>query len=840
MSTLVFLPAFLRGLGRLALAAGLLLSPSVLAARAPSNPAEAGSPAFGVDLRPAFEKWGLQRRVQGKRKTCSVFAVAGALEYALARKTDRGTRLSVEFLNWASNRALGEAQDGSFFSDLWRGFTIYGACPEGDMPYQEAFDPGPRPSEKARDHARQLHEVGLRLHWIKRWNPNTGLAEKQLAAIKRVLDRRWPVCGGLRWPKKPVRWKGNILETPPPDGVVDGHSILMVGYRDDPDQPGGGLFVFRNSNNNGRDGYMTYEYARAYVNDAVWIDYEEDDGRAGGRPSIRDVLGPLGFFPKGRNRRVSSNQQPQWHNENLDMDWLMPGESVKMPVLEGPGVVTHIWFTSHSGWVGELNSLTLRIYYDDRQQPGVEVPLGDFFAVGHGKPAVVHSIPVQVSPTGSLTCYWRMPFRKNARIVVTNDNPDRSTGLYWQVDWVQLEDLPPGTPYFYARYRREYPAVKGRDYLLADLKGSGYYVGTVMSVTLAQNGWFGEGDDFFYIDGERVPSLQGTGSEDYFNDAWGFRTRTGPWCGQPRWQGYTAGDSGVCYRWHLLDPVHFTESLKVAIEHRGNRDESEDGFYLERPDFLSSVAYWYQTGEPKTTFPPLPSWHERRVPWQHHHLVKTYRYAKTSNQTKVKVETQGFFGARPVLAWPNQEPGAVLTLPFELAEDGRFAVRLTAANGPRQGTYDVELDVQKVLTADFRAPDDAEADLALGTHRLKKGKHTIAFRAAGNAEQVGPLGVEILRLLKLPPEAKRTERTHHEAHFIRLGIGRALYAYRLAFDALPDTLETLVEQGFMPARYLRDENNLPLKSWREGDAMVVESPGKDRWRHRWKGLDARR
>jgi hypothetical protein len=179
-------------------------------------------------------------------------------------------------------------------------------------------------------------------------------------------------------------------------------------------------------------------------------------------------------------------------------------------------------------------------------------------------------------------------------------------------------------------------------------------------------------------------------------------------------------------------------------------------------------------------------------------------------------------------------------LPFQLPEKGRFAVRLTAANGPGDGTYDVEIDGKKVLTIDFRAPETEEADVSLGTHELEKGDHKIAFRAVENAEKVGPLAVEVLRLLKLPPEAKRVERTHHEAHFIRLGIGRALYAYHLAFDTLPDSLQTLVDEGFMPARYLRDENNLPLKAWREGDAMVVESPGKDHWRHSWKGLDPRR
>jgi len=818
-----------------AVVVGLLIWQGVVTAAACGPDANGGPPADSIDLRPAFQRWGLATRVQGKRNTCSVFTMAGAMEYAIATRMDRGTRLSIEFLNWASNQTTHNAQDGSFFSDLWRGFVVHGVCPEQDMPYKDDFDPRAAPSEDAKGRARQAHKSGLRMTWIKRWDVTTGLTETQLVAIKHMLTRQWPVCGGLRWPKD-VQWKDDILQMAPPEGVFDGHSVLIVGYRDDPAQPGGGVLLFRNSNNAGRDGWMTYEYASAYMNDAVWIDYEEPDRQ----PTPADVLNVLGAPPAGRSRRVSSNQQPNWHDENLDMTWLMPGESVNMPILEGPGVITHMWLTSHAGWAGELNALVLRIYYDDAAEPGVEVPLGDFFAVGQGKPAPVESIPVQVSPTGSLSCFWRMPFRKSARIVVTNDNPDRSTGLYWQVDWVQLEDLPPQTPYFYARYRQEYPAVAGSDYLLADLKGSGFYVGTVMSVTLGQSSWFGEGDDFFYIDGESVPSLQGTGTEDYFNDAWGFRARTGPWFGQPRWQGDAPGDSGVCYRWHLPDPVYFSKSLKVAIEHKGNRDEAEEGFFLERPDFFSSVAYWYQTGEPKTTFSPLPGWHDRRIPWQNCHLVKAYRFAQTSGRARVRVETQGFFGARPVLSWPNAEPGAVLTLPFELTDGGRFAVRLTAAGGPSNGLYDIEIDGKKVFTADFRTPQDGEMDLALGTHEIAKGSHTISFRATANAAQAGPLGVEVLRLLKLPPEAKRTERTHREAHFIRLGIGRAVYAYRLAFDALPESLETLVEKGFMPERYLRDENNLPLKAWREGDTIVVESPGKDRWKHSWKGLDARR
>ena len=208
----------------------------------------------------------------------------------------------------------------------------------------------------------------------------------------------------------------------------------------------------------------------------------------------------------------------------------------------------------------------------------------------------------------------------------------------------------------------------GRDYLIADLEGRGQYVGTVLSVTNAKDGWFGEGDDFFYIDGEAVPSLQGTGSEDYFNDAWDF-PRAAVIGSGARWQGEKAGDSGVCYRWHVLDPVGFSKSLRLTIEHKGNYDDELDGFFIERPDFFSSVAFWYQTGEPKA-FGRLPPWSERRMPWQHQYMVRSFLKAQTTGPAKVEVQTQGFFGSRRSSAWPNKEVGAVLTVPVTVDEDG--------------------------------------------------------------------------------------------------------------------------------------------------------------------------
>ncbi len=811
----------------------------------PVSPPAAGADLLppSIDLRPGMQQWGLTPRLQGKRPTCSVFTVVGALEFGAARKQGRASRFSVEFLNWAGNQVAREDQDGGFFSDLWKGFATYGICAEEELPYAPKFDTGLAPGSAVLAKAKAALSLGLQFHWIKEWDVKTGLAPGQSLEIKRTLSRGWPVCGGFRWPRQ-EKWDHEVLQMCGPDAVYDGHSVLLVGYRDDAAQAGGGVFLFRNTSRDGRDGAMPFAYAQAYMNDAAWVDFAADKPRANPAPTsaiFRDPLGALAGPPVGRNRRISSNEQPQWNDSNLDMTMLPPGKALEMPVLEGPGVITHIWLTSHAGRVNELNALSLRIYWDGRSEPGVEAPLGEFFAVGQGKPVVVESVPVQVSPSGAVVCYWRMPFAKSARIVIANDNPDRTAGLYWQVDWTQLEALPPDTAYFHARYRQEYPAVAGRDYLIADLEGRGQYVGTVMSVTLGQDGWWGEGDDFFYIDGEAVPSLQGTGSEDYFNDAWGFRPRSSHWFGQPRWQGDNAGDSGVCYRWHVLDPVAFTNSLKVTLEHKGNRAEDTEGFYLERPDFINSVAFWYQAGEPKK-FGSLPPYPERRVPWKDHHLVRAFRDAKVSGMAKVQVQTTGMFGARPVLGWTNTEAGARLTLPFAVDAAGRYAVRLTAVAAPEHGRYDIELDGRTALAAvDFRAADYDELDLSLGAHQLAKGPHMLSFRAvAGPDGRAQPMAVEMLRLLPLPVEAVRAMKTRNEAHFIRLGIGRAVYAYRLAYGGLPESLEVLVKAGLMPSRYLADENNVPLRSRRDGDALAVESTGPGGWTHRWQGLDARR
>jgi hypothetical protein len=254
---------------------------------APGAASQAPPLAKSVDLRPVFQEMGLGPRRQGGRPTCSVFTVTVAIEFAVAKRQGHGTRLSVEFLNWAANKACGDTEDGAFFSDLWKGFEKYGISQEEQMPYRAKLEPDLSPPEAALAEAKTRLDLGLRLHWIKEWNVNTGLTEAQVDAIKATLHQGWPVCGGFRWPKQ-ERWVDEVLQMCPSNSVRDGHSVLLVGYRDDTTQPGGGVFLFRNTSRGGQDGFMPYAYAREFMNDAVWVDFASKSGpRAAAKPASR-------------------------------------------------------------------------------------------------------------------------------------------------------------------------------------------------------------------------------------------------------------------------------------------------------------------------------------------------------------------------------------------------------------------------------------------------------------------------------------------------------------------------------------------------------------------------
>ena len=288
---------------------------------------------------------------------------------------------------------------------------------------------------------------------------------------------------------------------------------------------------------------------------------------------------------------------------------------VNLAEIEGPGAIQHIWLTIHpERW----RKLILRMYWDGEENPSVEVPLGDFFCSGWGVRCNISSLPVAVNPAGAFNCYWEMPFRKRAVIELENLGSDPIPGFYWQITYT-LTELPEDRAYFHAQWRRSNPLPYKEVHTLLDgVKGQGHYVGTYLAWGVNNNGWWGEGEIKFYMDGDiEWPTICGTGTEDYFGGAWNFEHPAGQYgvfsslySGLPQVikpDGlYQSQQRFGMYRWHIMDPVRFNDDLKVTIQALGWRSMTGgERRYLPLQDDISSTAIWYQA-EPHAPFPKLP------------------------------------------------------------------------------------------------------------------------------------------------------------------------------------------------------------------------------------------
>lgn len=324
--------------------------------------------------------------------------------------------------------------------------------------------------------------------------------------------------------------------------------------------------------------------------------------------------GLLGTLPQPRDyvlKRVSSYDRS---GGNADYRQIAPGETLALLYETGPGVITHVWITIASPETFHLKKLVLRMHWDDEATPSVEAPVGDFFGLGLGDYFLYQSIPLAVGSAKALNSFFPMPFQKRARITVTNEGEKKVNAFYFNIDYRSVSrPLPKDTLYFHAQYRQAAPctAVKSdgknltgeNNYVWMEATGRGHFVGVTMSVLENQDGWWGEGDDMFFVDGEKLPSINGTGSEDYFLGAWDFGNQAFDYglFGAPVKGEERAGARSSVYRFHLDSPVTFTKSLRATIEH-GHANDRADNYY--------SVAYWYQT-EPHAAFPPMPPVAER-------------------------------------------------------------------------------------------------------------------------------------------------------------------------------------------------------------------------------------
>jgi hypothetical protein len=286
------------------------------------------------------------------------------------------------------------------------------------------------------------------------------------------------------------------------------------------------------------------------------------------------------------------------------------GRAFTLAEIEGPGAIQHIWMTPTGNWRFSI----LRFYWDGEKSPSVEAPVGDFFASGLGRYGQVSSLAVAVNPGSAFNCYWVMPFRKSARITLENLD-EKEMVLYYQVTYA-LGEVPPDAGYFHAQFRRSNPHAYKQDYaILEGVRGQGHYVGTHLTWGVHNNGWWGEGEIKFFLDGDlEFPTICGTGTEDYFGGSYNFENQK-----TKQYQEFTTPYSGLSlvlrpdglyqsqqrfslYRWHIADPIRFDRDLKVTIQTLGWKS---GGRYLPLQDDIASVGYWYQQ-EPHAAFPALP------------------------------------------------------------------------------------------------------------------------------------------------------------------------------------------------------------------------------------------
>jgi hypothetical protein len=286
------------------------------------------------------------------------------------------------------------------------------------------------------------------------------------------------------------------------------------------------------------------------------------------------------------------------------------GETHTLAEITGSGEIQHIWMTPTGDWRLSI----LRMYWDDETSPSVEVPVGDFFAEGWGKYARISSLAVCVNPGSAFNSYWPMPFRKRARITLENLD-DKPMVVYYQIDFTRTA-VPADAAYFHAQFRRVNPLPYKQVYTILDgVEGKGQYVGTYLAWGVHNNGWWGEGEIKFFLDGDKeFPTINGTGTEDYFNGSYDFEnqethqyeTFTSPYSGlaqviKPDGL-YASQQRFGLYRWHIADPIRFSHDLRVTIQALGWQSGDR---YLPLMDDIASVAFWYQT-EPHTPFPKLP------------------------------------------------------------------------------------------------------------------------------------------------------------------------------------------------------------------------------------------
>ncbi|MBN1901196.1 DUF2961 domain-containing protein [Candidatus Sumerlaeota bacterium] len=461
-----------------------------------------------------------------------------------------------------------------------------------------------------------------------------------------------------------------------------------------------------------------------------------------------------------RAHRVSSFDR---NGDNADFLSGVKG-TVTLAEITGPGAITHIWFTINSPEQFHLRKLVLRMYWDGEESPSVESPVGDFFGLGHGAYYHYHSRPFAIGTSKGLNCFWFMPFSRSAKITLTNEGDEPVRSFYYYIDYRFYDEehsnlLPEinSMGRFHAQYSQEMPTTEGKDYTILKASGRGHYVGCNLSIQLGSNGWWGEGDDKFYIDGETFPSLYGTGSEDYFCGAWCYgEAFDSLYFGCPLRGKHVKGELWNVYRYHIEDPIPFTESIRVDIE----------ALYQNPPCDYSSVAYWYQV-EPHVAFPPLPPVEERLPRVAAKQPVMTISGALEGENMKVlshskgdAVDVQdmttfegGWSGGAQLWLHGNNE-GDFIEVEINLPEKGVYEIEGYFTKSFDYAIFDVLIDDNRINAYPingYSLQTWHSGKIVLGRTELTKGLHKVKFIAVDKdpSSSSHMIGVDCMKFNKL-------------------------------------------------------------------------------------------
>jgi hypothetical protein len=435
-------------------------------------------------------------------------------------------------------------------------------------------------------------------------------------------------------------------------------------------------------------------------------------------------------------REGKAMHEGSWDRKHLNDDALhvKPGQTVTLFTHEGTGCVHRFWVTiAPREDVSVLSQAILRMYWDGDTNPSVEVPIGAFFGVGFGEQKDFISMPLDET-SGGYNCYWPMPFHKSARWTLTNGANRPIDSFYYNIDYTALDSMPADTREFHAQFRRENPTTPGVNYTILETEGAGHYVGTALFMA-GRALYFLEGNEMVYVDGETTPSIEGTGTEDYFSSGWYFDRGV-----------YSAPYHGViikdearsrvsAYRWHIEDAIPFTKSIRFTIEHGTGNAVTAD---------YSSVAYYYMAGPSPAPHPLpddlLPSHQPAMTGFSIPGAIEAETLVKSAKATGGDMWRQDMgqweygeaWSNRGALFWHGRESGSQLSLDLPCPVDGRYEVAARMATGP--GFAVVQPAVSGAAAGgpiDLYAPLMTPREVSLGVFDAKGGTIPVSFTVTG-------------------------------------------------------------------------------------------------------------